>query len=287
MRKKNTKTTGEMDAGKKKTKKQLETQVSRAEKMLNERVEDRAPLDLSNVFRNIDSPSSELVSESDPANILAETEKMLLEGETSIYTMSRVLEIHPREVTKLIEKVEKQWFMLGDKSNLKTLKGSGIARLNKISRGLWGTLKKGKVSDDVKIYNALMTNHDRQLQIEGLVGKNIPVDIEGPGVNVGNSVKERIDKHTEMLKLADKLHRFSKYNGHHYGNEEDITDAYIIEDPVDKGGDSNAAKLHAEDIPVIRTRLSNKDKIKDIAKDYGVSTITISRIKSGKSWKNA
>ena len=45
------------------------------------------------------------------------------------------------------------------------------------------------------------------------------------------------------------------------------------------------AILTEDDVRSIRDRLSNKDKSVDIAEKYGVSSATISLIKSGKNWK--
>jgi len=44
------------------------------------------------------------------------------------------------------------------------------------------------------------------------------------------------------------------------------------------------SKIKASDLPTIKQRISNGDLIKDIAKDYALSTSCISRIKSGKTW---
>jgi hypothetical protein len=51
-----------------------------------------------------------------------------------------------------------------------------------------------------------------------------------------------------------------------------------------KGARNPASKLKAQDIPVIRRRILNGDKLTDIASDYGVSATAIRWIRSGRNW---
>jgi hypothetical protein len=52
----------------------------------------------------------------------------------------------------------------------------------------------------------------------------------------------------------------------------------------DRFGYTRRSKLTEEDIPGIRERIAKGDMLKDIAADYGVSSTTISAIKSGGTW---
>ena len=53
-----------------------------------------------------------------------------------------------------------------------------------------------------------------------------------------------------------------------------------------KGEDHTQAKLTEEDVVVIKTRLRGGHKQKQIAKDFGVDSSVISRISTGKIWKD-
>ena len=52
------------------------------------------------------------------------------------------------------------------------------------------------------------------------------------------------------------------------------------------GENNNLSKLKANDVLIIRQRLSNNESISKIAKDYNVNVKTISNIKNNKSWQN-
>jgi len=52
------------------------------------------------------------------------------------------------------------------------------------------------------------------------------------------------------------------------------------------GENRRDSRLTNEDIPVIRQRLANGESQRSIGKDYGVSGITILRIKNGRNWKH-
>ena len=52
------------------------------------------------------------------------------------------------------------------------------------------------------------------------------------------------------------------------------------------GERNGKAKLKADDIPLIRERLNNKEPVKDIANDYNVSIHTIYDIKNNKTWQD-
>jgi hypothetical protein len=52
------------------------------------------------------------------------------------------------------------------------------------------------------------------------------------------------------------------------------------------GVNRQSSKLVDKDIPVIRQRLANGETQRSIAKDYGVSGISILRIKNGRNWKH-
>lgn len=53
-----------------------------------------------------------------------------------------------------------------------------------------------------------------------------------------------------------------------------------------KGSQQGHSKLAEADIPTIRDRLANGDTQQAIARDYSISQVSISRIKSGKTWKH-
>lgn len=52
------------------------------------------------------------------------------------------------------------------------------------------------------------------------------------------------------------------------------------------GSQTNKSKLHERDIPEIRRRISNKDSMPKIAKDFKVAYSTIQAIKIGRTWNH-
>ena len=52
------------------------------------------------------------------------------------------------------------------------------------------------------------------------------------------------------------------------------------------GERNGKAKLKADNIPLIRERLDNKEPVKTIANDYNVSIYTIYDIKNNKTWQD-
>lgn len=62
--------------------------------------------------------------------------------------------------------------------------------------------------------------------------------------------------------------------------------ALLPSNNCEKGEKHHFAKLKDADIPVIRERLAQGEAQKDIARDYGVISHTISDINTGKSWKH-
>lgn len=53
-----------------------------------------------------------------------------------------------------------------------------------------------------------------------------------------------------------------------------------------RGSKCNLSKLKEQDMYVIAKRIKNKEKLKKIAKDFGVAPTTISEFKAGRSWNH-